>query len=208
MKPLTVILLFSTILFSATLNQKIIIDVTTEPQPSTDILQKIENFFQTNSLARSLQSKNHLTITLKKLKGYDLIEIKPVSSIEVKNRLKFLLHKEFPQFFVVDDTFRKKSMGTTLPVTAKPKHLKALHAEKQKCTSSSSVKNESKGYSTSLIKGIVDEWLALIILAIAGLLLVYRSARQISKIKKLQKKLEKYQNRLKTEVDVIGGQYE
>jgi hypothetical protein len=206
MKPLTVILLFSTILFSATLNQKIIIDVTTEPQSSTYKLQEIQNLFKTNDIAKVLKLKNHLTITLRTLEGYDFVEIKPIHSIDVKNDLKLLLHKKYPEFFVVENTFRKKSVRiSSFSSTEKLENIESNI--KQEC-STKSIVMQSKVRSNSLVKGILDEWLALIILAIIGLLLVYRSTRQISKIKKLQKKLEKYQNRLKTEVDLIGEQYE
>jgi hypothetical protein len=62
--------------------------------------------------------------------------------------------------------------------------------------------------SDSIIDGIVNEWLALVILALAGLLLVYRSNRQINKIKTLQKKLERYQEKIETQMDHMGEQYE
>jgi hypothetical protein len=203
MKQLTVILLFSTILFSKTLNQKMIIDVTTEPQSSTYILQEIQDFFQTNTIAKELKLNYHLTITRELLRGYDLIEIKPIHSVEVKNKLKLLLHEKYSELFIVDNILKGKS------VTDFPVQQEIVQAKKEvRCINTIPETAQIKHQRSDFFANSIDEWLALILLAIVGLVLVYRSTKQISKIKKLQKKLEKYQNRLKTEVDLIGGQYE
>jgi len=206
MKQLTVILLFTIILFSATLNQKIIIDVTTEPQSSTYILQDIQDFFQKNTLAKSLKSKYNLSITENFLEGYHLIEIKPIYSIEEKNELKLLLHKTYPQFFIVDNTAHEKSVvSSSISRLEQTSKNKSVVKEQSVCKPIVIQKEKTRD---SLLEGIFNEWFALIVLALIGLLLVYRSTRQVAKIKALQKRLEQHQDGLRTEVDLIGGRYE
>ena len=206
MKQLTVILLFPIILFSATFNQKIIIDVTTEPQSSTYILQEVQDFFQKNTMAKALKLKYNLIITEKFLDGYNLIEIKPIHSLEEKNELKLLLHKTYPQFFIVDNTAHEKSVvSSSVSSLEQTSKNKSVVKEQPVCKPIVIQKGKK---TNSLFGRIFNEWFALIVLAVIGLLLVYRSTRQVAKIKVLQKRLEKHQDRLNTEVDLIGGRYE
>jgi hypothetical protein len=60
----------------------------------------------------------------------------------------------------------------------------------------------------SLVKGLDNEWLALIVLALLGLLLVVRSASQIQKIKRLQRALEETQEKNSRYLNSAGRQYE
>lgn len=49
------------------------------------------------------------------------------------------------------------------------------------------------------------EWIGLIVLALIGFVFIYRSSRQLRKIKALQKKLDTYQTDVSHELDTIGG---
>ena len=53
--------------------------------------------------------------------------------------------------------------------------------------------------------GFAVEWIGLIVLAIIGFIFIYRSRKQIKKIKKLQEELDTYQTTVTRELDTIGG---
>ena len=49
------------------------------------------------------------------------------------------------------------------------------------------------------------EWMGLILLSVIGFIFIYRSARQIQKIKILQKELDTYHTTVTNELDTLGG---
>jgi len=53
--------------------------------------------------------------------------------------------------------------------------------------------------------GFTVEWIGLIVLSIIGFIFIYRSTKQIKKIKKLQEELDTYQTTVTRELDTIGG---
>lgn len=52
--------------------------------------------------------------------------------------------------------------------------------------------------------GLTVEWIGLVVLAFIGFIFIFRSARQIKKIKKLQEELNTYQITVSNELDTIG----
>ncbi len=59
--------------------------------------------------------------------------------------------------------------------------------------------------SETVKSGFAVEWIGLIVLAVIGFIFIYRSARQIKKIKKLQAELDGYHTTVSSELDTIGG---
>ena len=49
------------------------------------------------------------------------------------------------------------------------------------------------------------EWIGLILLSLIGFTFIYKSARQIQKIKTLQKELDTYHTTLSDELNTLGG---
>ncbi len=59
--------------------------------------------------------------------------------------------------------------------------------------------------SETVESAFAAEWIGLIILSLIGFMFIYKSARQITKIKKLQTELDQYHTTVSSELDTIGG---
>ena len=203
MKKLMIVLFLFHTLFAQMIDQKMIISANKETSNAARSLYGLEKFFQENGTAKKLQTQEHLELSMELLDDYMLTVIKPIKTVSLKNQLKLLLKTKYPHAFIVQN--RKKN-STKPPVSVVKKKVDHIALKKHRPEIKKGMKNIVQ--KNSLIRGLSNEWLALIVLALAGLLLVYRSTRQISKIKKLQKKLETYQEKVETQMDYIGEQYE
>jgi len=203
MKKLMILLFLFHTVFVQAIDQEMIISAEKETSKAAYSLYELEKFFQENQTAKELKTDEHLELSMELLDDYVLTVIKPIKTISLKNRLKLLLQTRYPHAFIVPDRHQAFAK-TTLPV--QKKRLNSVKATSSVPQTKKSMKHVVK--KDSLIKGLSNEWLALIVLALAGLLLVYRSTRQINKIKKLQQKLEMYQEKVETQMDYIGEQYE
>jgi hypothetical protein len=190
-----------------------IISATTKTEEAAQALYELEKFFQENNTAKKLSSKHHLELGMELLEDYVLIVIKPIRTVSLKNELKILLQTKYPDAFTVQNIYKKK-IRVSLPEVEKKSDKVTLETvtPKNKKSIKKIVKNtiDTKEVikTDTLINSIANEWLALLVLAFAGLLLVYRSTLQINKIKKLQHKLEAYQEKVGDQMDYIGEQYE
>ncbi len=213
MKKFIIIVFFLNILFAGNINHKMIISATTKTEEAAQALYELEKFFQENNTAKKLSSKHHLELGMELLEDYVLIVIKPIRTVSLKNELKILLQTKYPDAFTVQNIYKKK-IRVSLPEVEKKSDKVTLETvtPKNKKNIKKIVKNtiDTKEVikTDTLINSIANEWLALLVLAFAGLLLVYRSTLQINKIKKLQHKLEAYQEKVGDQMDYIGEQYE
>lgn len=193
--------------------QKMILSANIQTQEAAKDLYNIEKFFQENSTAKALQSKHKLHIQMELLDKHVLVTIKPIRDLLVKNQLNYLLKAQYPKSFVVDDS--PFVSETSSPSPQVPKKTEAL--QKPALTTTVTKKEEvlvrmkEVKVSTSLLdeiklfwKHLDSEWLGLIFLALAGFLLIYRSNRQISKIRALQKEVEVYQSKIENDIEGIG----
>ena len=60
-------------------------------------------------------------------------------------------------------------------------------------------------FSANSEAGLSVEWIGLIVLTFIGFIFIFRSARQIKKIKKLQEELDMYHKTVSSELNTIGG---
>ena len=208
-KRLIIIVFLFFTFFAHAVEQKMIISAEEKTSTSARILYELENFFQEDTHAKELKSKYHLDLEMEVLDKYVLVVIKPIQTVLVKNELKLLLKMKYPQAFMVPNSHKEKKstvrhkakkIVTETPVPQQIKNVRKIPK--------SVVEKKEIIKADSLLPNIANEWLALLVLAIAGLLLVYRSTRQINKIKKLQEKLESYQEKVENQMDYIGEQYE
>ncbi len=201
-KSMIILFLLYTVFIQAS-DQKMIISAEKGTSNANYSLYKLEKFFLENKIAKKLKTEAHLELSIELLDGYVLTVIKPIKTVSLKNRLHLLLQNKYPQAFIVPDkheTFSKTSFSV------EKKRVNSVKTESNIVQSKKNIEEIVK--RDSLIKGLSNELLALIILALAGLFLVYRSAWQIKKIKKLQQKLERYQEKVKTQIDYVGEKYE
>jgi hypothetical protein len=202
MKKWIILSLFTSILCATDMHQKMILSTSLNPSEMKHDLKEVKYFFNHTSHAKKLQEEYGFTFQLETLDKYTLLTLKPIKSYIVKNKINYLLKQKFPESFIVDNT--------PLPVIKEEKKSNSIpyKSNRQLSTSVSLDKVEKKEIMQVFWKNVSLEWIALIILAIAGLLLVYRSAKQISKIRGLQKKVEDYQYKVEKEISEMGDKDE
>ena len=196
MKLVTIIMLWMSMVWAEEMNSKMILSSHMKSEEAAKSLYNLEKFFHENDEAAILKKEHHLTLGMELLDKYILVTITKIKSYTVENTLQYLLREKFPDSFVVPSS-------TNLEIPLIQEHATISNSntlQKQMQTLDTNMETKQKPFYRS----IDVEWLALILLALAGLALVYRSARQLTKIKKLQKEIAKYQLILEDEVDTMG----
>lgn len=196
MKFFIVFFLFVNHSYAQTLNQKIVLCALLDTQKAQKVLQETKQYFSAHPHIDTFLSQHNLVPNLEKLDPYILITLSPIQNIKEKQEIFYLLHKNFSDMFTVNNTF-----STILP-------LKMATLEKTKTKTSTAIKTIPKVPPTQTTfsalqnfwKNLDSEWIGLLILALAGFLLIFRSARQVSKIKNLQNEVEQYQNKVGNEM--------
>ena len=194
MKFFIVCFLFVSHSYAQTLNQKIVLCTLLDTIKAQKVLEETKQYFSAHTHIDTFLSQHKLVPKLEKLDPYILITLSPIQNIKEKQEIFYLLHKKFSDMFTVNNTF-----STILP-------LKMATLEKTK--TSTAIKTIPKVPPTQTTfsalqnfwKNLDSEWIGLLILALAGFLLIFRSARQVSKIKNLQNEVEQYQNKVGNEM--------
>jgi len=200
MRVLVIVLFSLQLLCAQEMNQKMIISSHFKIEDAAQSLYDVEKFFQENLKINNLKTKYHLSLGMELLEPYVVVTLKPITSTVVKNKLHYFLHSKFPQNFVVDNTQMEKSSNVMInnikPIiqVVKPKKIKEMTLDRYVQV-------------RQFWKELDSEWLGLIFLALAGFLLVYRSVRQISKIKALQNEVSKYQTKVEGEMNYMGKKH-
>ena len=185
-------MLLMSMTWAAEMNSKMILSSHIKSEEAAKSLYEIEKFFHDNKEAKILKKEHHLTLGMELLDKYILVTITKIKMYSVKNTLQYLLKEKFPDSFVVH-----ANADLEIPLIKEHVNISNTNTlQKQMQTLETKQK--------TFFRSIDIEWIALILLALAGLALVYRSAIQLAKIKKLQKEVAKYQIILEDEVDTIG----
>ena len=171
-------------LYAQTATQKMIVGAYLERENAVNELYKLEELFEKNSALKQLKQTNHLRAEMEELSPYVMVVVKPIASSVLKNRLHVLLQSTFPKIFSVIESKRTKKIA-----------LPSVKKEIPKKTQKATMKKHDSFWTQ-----IDSEWIGLILLALAGLLLVARSAKQMGKIKSLQEEMSKYQNKVENEM--------
>lgn len=205
MRVLYIILCSFQILFGQGTDQKMIVSAYIETHKAAQSLYALEKFFQEDEDAFHLKERYNLSLGMELLDPYVAVTIKPIKSSEVKNKLRYLLQKKFPQNFAVDNTpIMQKSIPKKPKVSVHtPKKLEVF---KKKEVVAEVKKHSLDKYAQvkTFFKTMDSEWWGLIFLALAGFILIARSARQMSKIRSLQKEVMKYQSKVEGEMESMG----
>jgi len=169
-------------------------------------LHKAKTLLEMDNEARPMSKGRGINIELKTLENYFLVTLSPVRSAKMENKLNRIFRSRFPESFVVaqwDDYGKEDTTAAhETEISKSPSNNKvSTQTVKRKTVSNHDLKN-------LFGRGADGEWLALIVLAFLGLLLVIRSASQISKIKQLQKTLEETQKTNSHNLNVMGKKYE
>jgi len=176
------------VVFSEAASYKIVISSDKEIDKASVVLNDMEQFFQENSNAKVLKEEHAFQLKMELLGDYVLTVIKPINTKALKNELNILLSSRYPGMFTIKETESPmKNNGVALKSHVENNSEKVLDK------------------SNSLVDGITNQWLLFLMLSLLGILLMYMLGKQISKIKKLQKKLEKEQMDLDTQIGNIEG---
>ena len=170
-----------------------VLDAKSTLEEAKAIRQKAEQTVQSRPAAALFLKRTGVKIGVEALDNYYLVTLSPLHSAEEENRANVIFKSDFPGAFSVS------RWHTDTSRTPQP----AASAEKEEAE-----KEAAKKAAKQFVKGLDDEWLALIVLALLGLLLVMRSTRQIKKIKQLQNALEETQKRNSHYLNSMGKQYE
>jgi hypothetical protein len=198
---------FSLQLFGADpINQKMILSAHLQTKDAAQSLYRAEKFFQENSNAHALKDQYHLTLGLELLEPYVAVSIKPIGALEVKNKLRYLLQASFPQNFVVDDTPVFTKIQPKTPVVQSPAQANQPIKPKENIVTVDEKTTDRYARVKRFFQTMQSEWFGLLFLALAGFMLVARSARQMSKIRSLQEQVSKYQSKVEGEIHTMGEQ--
>ncbi|PHS34686.1 MAG: hypothetical protein COA92_02000 [Sulfurovum sp.] len=209
MRVFTIIAFFVHILYAQEMNYKMIISAHIESQEAAKSLYEIETFFQENKAAKEIKLKYNLALGMELLDKYIIITLKPIKVTSVKNELKYLLQEKFPENFIVGNTFFKdlpKQYQILEDIYTEVESSKVKKKNTEKFVSKNLVQEKPDGLEL-FWQEMQSEWFGLLFLALAGFILIYRSAKQISKIKKLQKEVTQYQSKLENEVNRMGERH-
>ena len=201
-------------LYAQGVNQKMVLSAHAKSADAAGDLYRVEKLFEENMEAKKLKETHRLIFNMELLEPYVLVIIKPIASGEVKNKLRYVLQSAFPKNFVVDDApiqmkpeIKKETTIAVSPIVrntvkAEEKTDAVVLPEKNSTTTVGILSITKK--IQAFWKDLESEWLGLIFLALAGFLLVYRSTKQMNKIKQLQEKVTQYQSKVEGEIEYMG----
>ena len=185
----------------------IVLDTAETLDAALSVQKEAERIIQSKPEAENFWKQSGLHIVVEPLEDYYIVTVSSLHNTAEENSVNILLKQRFPHAFSVPKWHTVS------------KHPAQIHASKQMMqpvakrrlkTHEKSKKSqiEKKSVSKQFIEGMDNEWIALIILALLGLILVMRSTHQIKKIKQLQHKLEETQKRNSQYLNSMGKQYE
>jgi len=219
MKKIILILLLLDILDAKEIDQKMIISTHLEVSQAAKSLYSLEIFFRENNLAKKIKSDNKLNLQMELLGKYVLVTVKPIRTTALKNKLQYLFQEHYPHNFIVNDTRmperQRESISSKEQVKNKITTQAVVIPPKVKPVKEVLIMHDKEENNLAAIyekfstfwKTLDMQWIGLLLLALAGFLLVYRSAKQISKIKVLQRKVEAYQTKVEDEIDTMGEKH-
>ena len=174
--------------FGYAMDRKLILDAQTDKEAIMTAKAEAEKLLHRSADQLRLPRQKALHIEIERLEDYFLLVLMPVGSDAIENRLNQLFRPRFPRAFLVNQSDLQKPV--IAPISSRTKQ---TSSPKRKVSTPKPL--HRKKPNSRIVDGIENEWLAMIVLALLGLLLVLRSNYQIHKIRKLQKRLEEAQKR-------------
>ncbi len=200
MKLLITIMVIFNILYAQKINEKIILSADKLQFITNNDVNNLEIYFDNNHYLSKLKAENHLSFHVETLGEYTALVLKPIKTKKLKNKLILLLKYQYPDAIAINDSiFSRDEIGQM-----SASNDKNVVIENRVTDWYEGEIQSDKSLFKYLLKRIDMEWLALFALALAGLILVIRSAYQIHKIKILQNELRMYQKNREAELNTAG----
>lgn len=179
MRFIFLVLFSMTLLFAQKVSEKLILTNDKNSTSAQMHLLKLKMFFKENEEIQILQKTYALKLSIETLGEYNMLIIKPISEVKVKNALFLLLKPLFPDMFAIEE---------------KPNI-------QQNITNNDSFTAKVEG----MVKEIGMQWVALLILSMLGLILSIVNRRKMSTLEIIQKDLSKRQDELENEIKSLGA---
>ena len=194
MHLILVILCSFTMLFSDSIQQKLIVSADKDTAKTQENLLKLEVYFIENPEIRALQEKNQLQLEMEKLGDFMVVAIKPVDSLALKNELVLWLNPLFPDIFAINENKKRvlKKSDPNREVAVKKKEVKPITVAKP-------VNQDSGSEEIKL------QWIILVLLAIIGLALTVLNRKKLATLHKTQKNLSENQDKIEDEIENLGA---
>lgn len=194
MHLILVILCSFTMLFSDSIQQKLIVSADKDTAKTQENLLKLEVYFIENPEIRALQEKNQLQLEMEKLGDFMVVAIKPVDSLALKNELVLWLNPLFPDIFAMNENKKRvlKKSDPNMEVAVKKKEVKPITVAKP-------VNQDSGSEEIKL------QWIILVLLAIIGLALTVLNRKKLATLHKTQKNLSENQDKIEDEIENLGA---
>ncbi|MCF6244291.1 MAG: hypothetical protein L3J43_04590 [Sulfurovum sp.] len=192
MKLLMMVMMLLSTIWAEEIRSKMIIGAYTESEEAAKSLYELEKSFKENEKIKVLKDTYDLALEMELLDKYILVVVTGIKGYSVANKLQYLLKEKFKNSFIVN-------YNKTIEISGTKEHLNtsSTHRGQKEI-------NYLDGKRKTLFSTVNIEWIALILLALIGFILSYRSARQFVKIRALQKEIAKYHIILEDEVDNLG----
>jgi len=197
MRLILILVCFMTILFSQSISEKLIISADTNMSTAQMHLLKLKMFFIENQETRTLQEESNLTLTMETLDDYEMVVIKPIRSLAVKNELLFLLSPYFPDIFSIHEN--------KIVMAPRYKEDSEMLAS-QVFNGHSTSKTDKNSYTIeNIIHKIGLQWVALLLLSIIGLAFSINSRRKMASLERMQQDLSQKQEEIEKEIKHLGA---
>lgn len=185
MMHMIIVMLFSlTMLFAEGTQGKLILGGDNDLLQTQVNLTKLKSAFIENPELGELQKKYKLKLEMETLGDYVIVTIKPVETSALKYELLTLLKPIFHDIFFIAE---------------KKIEMKSPNPDKESARSSRNAAYEF------LVKEVGLQWLALLLLAVTGLILSIHNRRKLSTLEKTQQNLSIKQKKIEEEIKQLGG---
>ncbi len=178
MRFIFLVLFSMTLLFAQNISEKLIIANDKNSTSAQIYLLKLEIFFKENEEMRTLQEAYVLKLGIETLGEYNMVVIKPIREIKVKNALLLFLKPLFPDMFFMEEKANIQ----------------------QNITNNGSLIAKLEG----IVKEIGAQWVALLFLSMLGLILSIINRRKMSTLEIIQKDLIRRQDEIENEIKSLG----
>ena len=183
MKLLWMMLCAFTFLLSEGMSQKLIVSTDKHRKIAQDNLLKLKVYFIENPKIRALNEGNHFILELETLGAYNMVVVKPIKSMSVKNTLLMEIHPLFPDIFAIEDKTRHQSPEVFISDTNSNVVISSVR---------------------SFMETIGLQWVAIFILSTVGLILSISRRKKLFVLEEKQKKLYTDQQNIEEEIIELG----
>lgn len=188
----TLTIIFATESMAQKSVEKIVVSSSKSDKVIEEDLLMLKVYFTENSTIQELQKRYHFKIEMEKLEAYKMVVIKPIDSIDVRNKLQVFLAPLFEDIFYIEYIQQAEKATPIQKATSHvstPKEKPSVHhAKKEK----------------SFFDDIGLQWMLIWILAIVGLVLSIRNRRKLSDLEETQDDLKTKQDEIESEIQTLG----